>query len=170
MRSVARRAAAQLRACMQLGPFPHARRRAAPPRAPGACATAAPGASALGACARVACGAVAEARTRFARRLLRPQKQFSTSAGLSGVIGYASAILVKALAGGALTMLAATFAFLKARPTRGCGARPNRRAGRHLLAPARPLPRARPRSGSATRRTGATRRLSYGARCRTTHR
>ena len=97
---------------------------AGPPRAPGACATAAPGASARFACARGACVAVAEARTRFVRCFLRPQKQFSTSAGLSGVIGYASAILVKALAGGALTMLAATFAFLKARPARGCGARP----------------------------------------------
>jgi hypothetical protein len=48
----------------------------------------------------------------------RAQKQFSTSAGLSGVVGYASAILVKVLAGGALTVLAATFALLKARRVR----------------------------------------------------
>jgi hypothetical protein len=46
---------------------------------------------------------------------LRAQKQFSASAGLSGVVGYASAILVKVLAGGAMVVLAGTFALLKAR-------------------------------------------------------
>lgn len=40
-------------------------------------------------------------------------KQFSASAGLSGVVGFASGLLVKVLAGGALVCLAAVFALLK---------------------------------------------------------
>ena len=85
---------------------PHAARTARQPCAPRACG--------LSQRLRLSGSAL----TLSAPRLFRAQKQFTSSAGLSGIVGYASAILVKVLAGGALTVLAATFALLKVRSPR----------------------------------------------------